>query len=1089
MKTLWLAIIACLLLTSTSSAAPKLPVHFWVNGIHLTTCADEFGSWTVDDQGRFLLQDDGQWYYATISSSGDESRLIKYSAVDRSIPDDMAAYYDPEIEARRREFNSQAGPIVLVSGVLRATVVLLNTSWTGDPPNNPDDFWRFGDQNISPSKTNDLIFRQNYAQFHPNDMNEGGYEQPGSVNDWLLWSSCGQLSIEPDTTRYPPNYHPIRPGWFTGPNDAPIVVDNSDLDGARIWEILENLGLDISKDRMRPIIFLSRGQGGSFAMFDRFINVDMGQFSDDSPPTIGIFVHELGHCVLQLPDLYNVEWQNIWQEMSFGCFGAFDEANQRYYLGFPSDFCPAFKDLIGWGNVTYITGPGEYSFDENYDSFCIVNPSDPFERVYISSWDPVCDPGFMCHHPANGGRILIQHSIRYVGNQYAWLFRDKPLPRVIQPSYDPWVETWPFGEITETNFTTWENGAWFGWVINTEDGVSGQAPPSFEVESRPASTANVIMVYDQLMEEVPLGGVTATFQFLNFGTPFTGWQVTMGGETVSGNTTIGFNQSFEASFSSNAWGATMLGQVLDLPVTLHIQSPDTTLIVGHLQPFVGLRSSNFSIQVSDTVIVESHHQNVVKAEGSTVTLWVNGQERNHLNFNSEVKHLSFAGDPDVHLGVVGTNWSAICRVQAGNLVLVAGPINYGSTVGGFCLADLSEFGWCLVAASGSELKANMLSSGTEVFNVLLPDYISPCRDMAYAGHDPAGDLGSRFGLVGGIGNSWMYVTNIAGDSLYARSAGECGSLKEPLSLDILGNGIYAFVVRSLTCGNMGYREELWAVTYSESEGYYGIGVIILGNQMPGSESGIECYVPYPNTDYPRRTGVITYGYNPFANFVRMRLFDLGHNTPEVEMMALSEGRRHWLSVGYFNADANPDILVFDRGAGVRFLRGAGDINVVDQGNIHVYTDLDRRPVNAELNGEQVLGFFEDDQLHFYYTSFYQWPLWSNQSGLGNRHNMPNYDWTEPSGPINPPDVTIRYRNNGTMDLGIQSITFGQTISGFQVWFSTDQENWTKLAEVPWDGHSNTIWSDTRALQRIRGNMGFYRVKSIANLDGSSIWSE
>ncbi len=1086
----WIGIIACGLWASFALAAPKPSVHFEVSGVPVVTDVDEFGSRTRDHQGRFLIEEGGQWYYATTESSGDDAHLVKYDTVERSIPDNLAAYSDPAIDRQVREFNSNATDIVPVLGDIAVTFIEVCTSWPGRPAD-PEHFWQWEGQVLDPQQFHDMVFLENYEQSYPGYVNQGGYAIPGSANDWWLWSSRGRSRLVPDESRYPAGYVPPRPGWIVNPaTGLPFVLNMSFIhNSASVWEMLTEAGIDISLDPRRPIVFLAHGQSSSRAHYNGYTILDMEQF-DDSPLTIGPLVHEFGHCVLQLPDLYFDTPNNAFQLMNQGGNGYYDPETHRNYLGYPSDLETSSKELIGWEEPIYVNAPGDYLFDSDYVPYCLVNPNRPDEKIYINSWNQ--EDGFMSrHNPVGEGRLVIQHASL---NKPGWKFQDKPCAELIWSSHSTgdWNEAWPYGaEHVVLDVETWETGIWFGWTVNTTNGGEEREMLSFRVDERPMATAYVVMTYDPLMEEVPLDGAEANFHFINLGPTFSGWEMSLGGETVSGQDTVSFNQTFEVSFSSNVWSATTLGQVLNLPLTLHLQSPDTTIIVERLRPFVGLRPSNWAIPTTDVTVIETFREHVLKAEGSNLTVYTNGQQGASLGFLSEIKDLCFAGDDTDHFAVIGEDWAALCRVQNNNFVLISQPV-INQPVDAYALSDTPEFGWCLTIASNNRLFADRLTNGAEVFEFNLPEYVVPAKDLAYAGHDPIGDteLGSRFCLIGGSGNNWVHVTNVAGDSLYARTAGDCGLIKNPLSLDLLGNGYYGFVVSVLTCVNNfgGYDEELWHISYSHDQGHHGVGIIDLGNYNPGYESGIEALVPYHNTDFPSREALVANDYFPYSNTgTDIKLFDLGHNDPEIRVLESVPPRRREFKVGNFNADQIHDLLVVDRGEGVRFWRGSGDLNFQDQGLIHRYSNANRSPVFCQRFGSLQLGFYEAGQLKFYDLPSTEWPFWARLNGVGNQRHMPNENWVAPSGPLNPPDISITRLGNGDMRLNIESISYGQQCNTFQVWFSINQANWTRLATVLWDGQSATNWTHHRAL--VGNQIGFYRVVVTTNLDGGAIWSE
>ena len=1088
MKALYGILITCLCWASVM-AAPTLPVHFEVDGLTPTTSPDEFGSPTRDAQGRLLIEEDGHWYYAMIDSSTSEQHLVKYTARELSggIPDHLAAYNDPVYDARVREFNSFASDIVPVSGPIRITYILVSIGRPGQPAN-PDSFFYFNGHPMDQQKFHDQFFLENYDQTYPNDINQGWYNVPASANDWWRWASHGLSWLEPDESRYSnvPGYTAPFPGCLVDPaTGGPFVFNNVNVSSAVVWETLRAAGIDMTLDPQRPICFVTSHGGLSFAHYHGWTNLSMEQFGNDSPLTIGVIVHELGHCVLQLPDLYMDNPQSSWQVMNHGCFGWYDEIMYRYNLGLPSDLCADYKDLVGWGEEPIlITAPGTYEFDGTYVPYFFQNPNNPAEKMFLRSWD-LEYPSFMrLHLPTAGGRLLIEPSSV---NRSSWRFLDKPCPTILYADPDDGVVTWPFDEIQEPAFT-WEDGTWFQWTINTANCDNDREMLSFTVSERPAPGVCVVMTDHQLREEVPLGGVEANFHFQNLGVSFTGWQLSIGGETVASNDTVAFNQTFEASFSSNVWGATTLCQVLDLPVSLYVQSLDSTVVVERLQPFVGLPSSNWVIPGGEQVIVETDHQFVATADEQVVSLYINGQPMNALDFNTDINDLCFAGDASHHLAVISEGELAMSRIQNNQLALTAGWPRTFNHVDAYALSDLSEYGLTAVVADANHLYGYSLADASEVFDVLLPDSLLPVTGLACASHDPAGDIGSRFCLTGGVNSKYLYLTNVLGEALYTRSAGDCGQLKDPISLDILGNGYYDFVVASLTCAGAqgGYTQEAWLISYSQSQGHHGIGIFTLGYNVPGYENGLEALVPYQAPAGSSHFAMMGNSYYPYSNSsTYFKWMDFGQGVPEFQMLGPMSTRRRYLFPLHFNLDNVSDCLMLDRGDGLRLWHGSGD-DFTDQGKIHNYSSPNSCPVFAQgTDGDTRLGFLENGQLNFYNLGIDEWSSWFRPGGVGNQHWVANDAWVPNNAPLNPPVVRAEYFNTGAIRLQLEALPFGQESASYKVWFSTDQVEWSLLAEVPWNGQSNTSWVHSRAIWNCP--KGWYQVTVTNVLDGSAFW--
>lgn len=1079
---LWLYL---LLKAGISQAAPAEPVSFQYNDVQLTTHQDEFGPLTTDPLGRVAVQDGGVWYYASLSSAFQadlEPVLVKAVEVSvAGIAPELAAYSDPVIDRKVRASNAYATDIVPVLGDIPFTFIFVEFGWGGPRIEN---FWSMPNgQPINKRRWYDSVYMEGFREAYPDSLaiNEGGYELAGSANDWWLWQSQGRSSLVPDTSRYPAGYDDGGfPGFIMDPATGEPFYFEFEFDASEdVWATFAAAGIDVQFDPLSPIALISRGGAvWPHAHYSGWLSSDL--IFGDAPLMPGTMVHEGLHVVGQLKDLYGVRpGNNRWQLFSYGGLG-FHE-NGLNHKGFPSGLGPSSLEMLGWLEPTYITHEGEYAFDQDgLLVYAVVNPADTKEKFFFWTWSPD-SVGFMARHrPSTEGRVLIEHTSRIVEENYEHAFLDDLVPELISIA-NSGGNTWPNGGIHGPELDTWENGDHFPWDLDLSHGTSEDQARSFQAIARPATTHCVVMNQSTLTEEVPLGGAETHFSFLNLGQTLNSWEITIADETVSSTDIVNFNETFEASFSSNIWGAGTWGQILDIPVSLQLQ--DTTITIERLRPFVGLRPSNWSIPGGSDVIVESYERYSASAEGTLVTFYLNEQMRNSLSFATEVQGMCFSGLSD-HLAVVGDNWVAICQVQDNNLLLLPGWPVYYDKVDDYCVADLSEYGLTLVVTDGDQLEGLSLENATSSFSTALPDYIESVSGLAYAGHDPAGDLGSRFCLLGDGGLSdWAYVTNIAGDSLFAMSTEEGASLHNPLSMDVIGTGQYAFVLTS-----KGPTQEMWVISYSQDQAHYGICVFDLGGQGVASyESGIEALVPFHNTDVPSRAAIITNDHYPYHSLMTdIKLMDYGHNTPEVRILQSVDPRRRGFYDGNFNADVINDLLVWDRGDALSLWRGQGDLVFVDQGKIHSYESANHWPKFVRNVDDLQIGFYEDSQYRFYDLGYeLEWPVWARQKGDGNRRWFPNDSWSPPSGPLNPPDLQITSLRNGDMLLTIESVSVGQRTSTFQVWFSTNQEDWEMLDEVLWDGQSNTTWLHSRALYG--NNKGFYRVK-VTSLDGGDIWN-
>lgn len=1098
-----LAFVLCLLLTAgINQSAPLEPVFFDYNGVTLRTDGDEHGLVTRDVQGRVAKQDGNEWYYAVIDSSAGEPCLIKYSVVSLAgIAPELAAYSDPEVDARIRAFNATA-PLLesyVFLGEMRVTVIYLTFA-----PFAPANFWNgpLG-QMIDAQFTYDQIFSQNLRAEYPSDSartNLTGDVIYGSVAEWFEFNSGGLVHLVPDLSRYPTSYvgNPDQPGVITDPLNPgqAIPIPASLFNDVVVFETLEARGIDCTPDPRRPILFVNRSYWNSRADFSGLAWLNLYyNIQGQALLTPGIIAHEICHASFGLPDLYNdmAELKNAFQMMSLGCQGyQYQDSSGvfRRHRGFPGLIEEPFAEVLGWRETLPITAPGVYTFDVNFSPFCIQNPTDPREKIFIRSWNDL--EGWTSRHQplTSDGRLLIEYTdFHRPATHY---FQDLPAPFLKWSNQNS--EVWPTGGQHIPGLNTWNNGAWFPWIIDADECRANQ-PRSFEILERPAPYPCVSMVYQDLMEEVPLGGSPISLELLNMGTAFSGWTVSIGDMSVSGEETVVFNQSFTVSFPSTVWNASTLSQILDLPVTLTIQSLDTSLVVGRLQPFVGLAPAEWSLAVNEDVVTAASGRYHLVTDGSGIQLFVNGQQRaEHSLLNA--REICFASDP--HRAVArgqlnGSDFLTILAVDD-DVVDILVSIFCSPGVSAYALTEWDDEE-VLVFVRGDQLEVRRLYGSHEpIFQYTLPDYILPVKQMACAFGDPAGDLGLRMGMIGGAGNNWTHVTNVFGDTLYSRFAGECAELRNILALDPLGSGYYSFAVDNMVCadGNwdLHYNEELWLVTYSADLGHYGMGVFPLGIYNSTSEDGAEDFVPYPNGDFPYRHAILTNSHHPYYYFSEIQVLDVSRNTPELTVIAQEAPRNRWFSVGYFDADAYPDTYVFDRGAGLRFFRGAGGngLGLMDSGRLHAFESQTQHPQFVEMNGQQNIIFYEDGVLRAYHLPFAQAPTYSG-NGVGNQRFMPNPNWQSAGdSPLSPPRVRATFIPGNQVRLDIEPLALGQMASMLSVWSSSDQVSWEKVFEGFWDGLAPTSWVDQQAL---RGrHLGFYRVQvSNDSPDGQVFWNE
>lgn len=1096
-KCLLLALLALMLYCVAGFAMPNPPIYYEVDGQIITTQGDEFGSITKDDQGKVVIQENDQWFYAKIDSSTTPHRLSKYSLISQGIPDELAAYQDPMIQAQRDEFDSHATEIIPVSGAIRATIIHVWFAY-GPPEDEPDiaNFWDFEHNSVihqlDPQKYYDVVFLDDYLGTYPADTSVIGDDIAGSANDWWQWSSHGTSWLEPDVTRHPSADNPTHPGLIVDPETGgPFVIMNSYTSMTSFWETLEAAGIDMNLDPMRPIILMGY-PGNSHAHYGgwTFLNLRYGL----SPMMTGVIVHELGHCVLQLPDLYN-DHINSWQVMSHGCLGFHHPEYGRNH-SFASDICPTYKTLIGWEAPITINDPGDFYIDTNNprQPHVIANPLHQEEDLVLYSWDTSPESFTRRHVPENDGRILIEHA--GIEND-SWRFQDKPYPPMIWSDSTNYYLTWPSEVHSHLPMELWDrDDLWFSWSIDCSvDG--GNA--SFSVAERPAPEVYVTLTEESLLKEVPLGGADVDLTFLNLGSEFSDWQITIGDETVSGSGPIGFNETFQASFSADVWGAYALGQVLDLPIQLNTTSPPAELIIDHLQPFVGLVPAGLQIDVNSQVIVESFQQYLAIAEGDEVSLYTDGQLSGSLSWGAEIKRMCFVDSPlltESELIVLGEDWAVMCRVEGIFAQESGWPVSFPTTIDAYMIADTPENDASLIIVAGEELICYSIDEPTDIPTYQdLPDFILPVTSMAWAADDPAGDLGSRFCFAGGHLNHQLFTMSFYGDSLSAGNADENERVvRAPLAVDLHGNGYYEFIApRLFADAYFDIQEELWMVSYSQEQGHHGTGVLDMGMRSLSMDNGVEALIPFRNTDYPSRSAVFGNDYYPYSDYMTdLKLIDLGHNSPEVRIVHAVPPRRRWLNVGDFNGNGMHDILMVDRGDGVHLLRGTGDLNFSawhsNGPKVHHYTEMNFRPVFWQVNGETLLGCWENGHLTFYQLPTNEWPVWTRDAGPGNRRFMPNQAWTPPSASLNPPDVTISSTRSLDMRLNIESLTVGQVATSYQVWASTDLEQWELLDEVPWDGQINDTWVHHRALQQ--SSKLFYRVVSVNEpVDGNVFWTE
>ena len=228
----------------------------------------------------------------------------------------------------------------------------------------------------------------------------GGYDSPGSFNDYFNEISYGNFTITADVF-----------GWYMADNPADYYKYSNDYDKLRAGELVANAldqaeaaGVDFSRydnendNIIDEIIVIHSGLGAAQKGENKYIwphqsalngenkrvfdgdtlasymiqeELHYNSFTDNTlrQAGIGLYVHEFGHA-LGLPDLYSVEGDNgnatvgRWCTMADGCWL---EDGKR-----PSHFCGWCKQELGWIQPEVVSNSGDIQFpaiDQNENGY------------------------------------------------------------------------------------------------------------------------------------------------------------------------------------------------------------------------------------------------------------------------------------------------------------------------------------------------------------------------------------------------------------------------------------------------------------------------------------------------------------------------------------------------------------------------------------------------------------------------------------------------------------------------------------------------------------------------------------------------
>ncbi|MCF6150644.1 MAG: M6 family metalloprotease domain-containing protein [Candidatus Kuenenia sp.] len=164
----------------------------------------------------------------------------------------------------------------------------------------------------------------------------------------------------------------------------------------------------------------SHKSGGSFESDGKYIYeyAMVGEKHGDHMGTIGHMVHELGHLIFDLPDLYDTDKDNG-DSYGIGYFGLMGSDNWGAKYGenggsSPTHPCAWSKEYLSWGTVNTITSSQTISLpkgDGNSSSMFRLDTSDPDQYFLIENRQfSGYDIGFqrLAGSPGHGG-IVIYH--------------------------------------------------------------------------------------------------------------------------------------------------------------------------------------------------------------------------------------------------------------------------------------------------------------------------------------------------------------------------------------------------------------------------------------------------------------------------------------------------------------------------------------------------------------------------------------------------------------------------------------------------------------------------------------------------------
>ncbi len=149
-----------------------------------------------------------------------------------------------------------------------------------------------------------------------------------------------------------------------------------------------------------------------------------GERHNDHLATMGVICHEMGHLMLSLPDLYDINSSNGPSEgigafglMGSGSWGAAPGPGQEAGT-FPTHLCAWSKKALGWGTVTIVNTNQQITFpkaDTNSNSIFMLATLDPNQYFLIENRQFTgYDIGFNKSHslwagPSGHGGLAIYH--------------------------------------------------------------------------------------------------------------------------------------------------------------------------------------------------------------------------------------------------------------------------------------------------------------------------------------------------------------------------------------------------------------------------------------------------------------------------------------------------------------------------------------------------------------------------------------------------------------------------------------------------------------------------------------------------------